>query len=130
MPQRQKVEEVSVPTFVKWSNAQAVDVRPANVFLLQRSPVNEVMLIVGHVAPPVLYGSPAEQQSQAKSLAKAGLETTVLGRYTMTVECTAQLLQALQEHLKVPSADATPKGVGSCRNGRRLGNSSRGSGRS
>ena len=94
-----KSQDGSVSTFVKWGEADRVEVRPANAFLVQRSSVNEVVLNIGYVPTPALSGPPAAQEAEARKLAKAGLEPTSIARFTLTLEAAQQLLGVMQQHL-------------------------------
>ena len=84
---------------VRWPGLDEADVRPANSFLLQRSGTNEVIFNIGYVKTPYVWGTPAEQSAQAQRLAKAGVESHVLLRCTLTVDGARQLLEVLQGHL-------------------------------
>ena len=93
-----KAQGSSVNTFVNWGAGESVEVRPANVFAMTRSAMNEVVFVIGHVFPPILVGPDAKQR--AEQLAKTGMDANILGRYVLTTEAARQLLQVLQEHLK------------------------------
>lgn len=59
----------------------------------------EVILTVGHVAPPILWGNEEQQVEQARE--QTSLEIQAVSRFTMTPARARELLNVLQGTLEV-----------------------------
>lgn len=97
---------------VVWPGVDEVPVQPANQFLGQILRLNtgapdEFLLVVGHISPPVVLGSPEEQQAMARALGAVGVKT--LARVTMTIGRARELRDLLDRQLK--SIDEDEEGV-------------------
>lgn len=88
-------DPVEIPlTFV---GAEENPMLAANSFVVQHQ-MDEFMLTVGHVAPPLLVGTPVEQARQATQL--PFVPVNVLGRYSITRQRLVELIDALQSNLE------------------------------
>jgi hypothetical protein len=88
-------DSIEIPlTFI---GADDTPVTAANSFVVQHQ-ADEFMITVGHVAPPLLVGTPQEQARQAGQL--PFIPVNVLGRYSVTRQRLVELIEALQSNLK------------------------------
>lgn len=94
-------EDVAVD--IDWSSANAAPVEVASHFAVQLGTAtgapdhprpDGVYLVVGHVAPPVAIGTPEAIRKQLEKLNNQ-MPVTVHGRYFMTRERLAELIQLL-----------------------------------
>lgn len=98
----QHAEDAPVPLEADWSAAEALPVMLVNQVVAQVGPASDqgvpdgAYVALGHVAPPILLGSPAEMR---RSLERLGgrLHVSVHGRYFLTADQLQQLIRVLQE---------------------------------
>lgn len=87
-------EEASVELKVVWSGVESLEARAANQFLMQqvrssRGVVDEIVLIAGHLAPPVTLGPIEEQRAEVEALGSVVVKP--VARLSMTVERAREL---------------------------------------
>jgi len=88
-----------------WTGVDEQPVVAANQFVISHNPTSgETILIIGHVAPPVLTGTPEEQREQAKAI--QSVPVRAIARLALTGAFTQQLLDGLTEHITRFSGDA------------------------
>lgn len=101
-PEQQHAGDALVPLEVDWSAADALPVLLVNQVVAQIGPASDrgtpdgAYIALGHVAPPILLGSPDEMR---RSLERLGgrLNVSVHGRYFLTTDQLQQLIRVLQE---------------------------------
>ena len=98
-------DAVSVP--ISWIGVDESEVAAANRFVMTHNPeTEELILIFGHVAPPILLGTEEERLRQAEELAFVPVRT--LGRFSMTRPVAGALREVINEHLE--RYDRNPRG--------------------
>ena len=88
--------EVSIP--LNWRADQPVPTA-SNVFHMQKTPTNEVVVTFGYAAP-MIFGEPDQQNTQLESLVLNGLTAETVARVCLSVSAAQQLLKALSTELK------------------------------
>jgi hypothetical protein len=87
-----------------WEDIDRLPVLAANQFLMQLSVSepeitgSEVVLTVGYLAPPLLLGTPEQQQEAAAALDR--LTVHPVGRFSIPIGKAAELARVIQELLQ------------------------------
>lgn len=100
--------EPLTPTFVQaplaWGDIDRVPVLAANQFLMQiavnagQGDPSDVVLTVGYVPPPLLIGTPEEQQATLAALDHLNVRT--VGRFSIPAGKAAELAEIIQDLLR------------------------------
>lgn len=98
----QHAEDAPVPLEVDWGAADALPVMLVNQVVAQVGPTSDegrpdgAYVALGHVAPPILLGTPEEMRRNLERLG-GRLSVSVHGRYFLTADHLRQLIRVLQE---------------------------------
>jgi len=92
-------ENSSVQVSVIWPGVDDLPVLRSNIALVQVGSSlgggpEDIILVLGHVAPPVLLGTPEEQQASMRTISAVTARSLV--RVSMSRDRVAALVQALQ----------------------------------
>lgn len=82
---------------ILWRGLDTQPLHYANQFIVQHDP-SGIYLTAGHLQPPMLLGSPEEQQRQARELGNVFADT--VGRMFISRRQAGQLLVALQDQIE------------------------------
>ena len=83
-------DEDGIVVPVEWVGVHEASMEPANQFAMSPNPLSgEVILVIGHLAPPLLIGSPEERREQAQAIETVKIRA--LARYSMTRKVAQQL---------------------------------------
>lgn len=85
-----------------WSGGAHPPVLATNQLLVQVAGVDEIVVSLGHVLPPMFHGTPAEREAQV--LETSTVPINVLGRFGITRARLEELRDLLDEYLAGPAA--------------------------
>ena len=94
-PQQSAPEKLTIP--IRWLEDQPPALA-ANTILVSRSQYDEVIILFGHVAPPVV-GTPEEQFGQAKELAKSGMSVKTEAKIVLSMGAARNLQTFLENQI-------------------------------
>ena len=95
--------EENIQISVIWPDVEELSVYRANQFIVQPSPgpdgnIEDFVMTVGYLAPPVILGTVEEQQASARAL--GAVSAKALLRVAMSPGVAFQLQQLLQHQLQ------------------------------
>ena len=89
--------QVAIP--IQWGLVTEVP-QPANIFVVQRTPADEIVLTFGH-ASPFTAGAPESQNEQDRELVAKGVSPETVGRVVLTMKTARDLHRVLAEQLGI-----------------------------
>ena len=79
--------DIEIP--IQWDPEQP-SAMPANTILVQTTPFDEIVILLGHVAPPI-YGSQEEQTRQAEQLKREGIRVRADAKIVLSIKSARNL---------------------------------------
>ncbi len=90
------ISSIQLP--VVWVGLEEVPVRATNQLLAQVGGKDELLLVFGHVSPPVVLGTPEQQKAQLERI--QFVPVNPIARVSMTRERLGQWVNVLQEQIE------------------------------
>lgn len=102
MASQQPRQQVSVAININWDQKEVQALGPpksVTSVVFQTTPGGEVVMTFGYIDPPLMWGSPEDQEKQAQSLRKRGVQVTPVVRLGCTLQVAQEIHQALGQQL-------------------------------
>ena len=95
------ISEGEITVQVVWEEEELANPKHFTNFVIQRSVADEIVLTLGYVSPPLIFGNPEEQKKQARTVAKSGVKAQAVARVACSLKTAHELFAILGGQLGI-----------------------------